>query len=125
MTMTTWTKALAMTVALVGAVSLPGSAQQDSRWAPFVGCWVPAGAGDDAGLLCFRPAGTGVEMFNVVQGEVTATEPLIADGEPRPVSAEGCTGSERVEFSEDGMRAYTRSTFECGAESRQGSGVMS
>jgi hypothetical protein len=64
-------------------------------------------------------------MFNVAGGEITATEPVIADGQPRPVSAEGCTGSERVEFSDDGMRAYTRSEFECGPETRQGSGVMS
>jgi uncharacterized membrane protein YgcG len=64
-------------------------------------------------------------MFNVAGREVTATEPLVADGQPRPVSAEGCTGSERVEFSADGMRAYTRSEFQCGAETRQGSGIMS
>ena len=117
------TMTLAIGLAMAGV--LPVSAQQDARWMPFVGCWVPAGAGEDAGLLCFRPAGEGVEMFNVAGGEITATESLVADAQPRPVSAEGCTGSERVEFSEDGARAYTRSEFECGAETRQGSGVMS
>jgi uncharacterized membrane protein YgcG len=125
MTIQTMTKALAVVAALGAALAQPTAAQQDSRWAPFVGCWAPAGAGDEAGLLCFRPAGAGVEMFNVVGGEITATEPLVADAQPRPVSAEGCTGSERVEFSADGMRAYTRSEFACGAENRQGSGVMS
>jgi hypothetical protein len=125
MTTRRWTTAFALAAALGAALAQPATAQQDARWAPFVGCWTPAGGGDDAGLLCFRPAGAGVEMFNVVGGEITATEPLVADAQPRPVSAEGCTGSERVEFSTDGMRAYTRSDFACGAETRQGSGVMS
>jgi hypothetical protein len=118
-------KSLALLSVLCAGVAMPATAQQDSRWTAFVGCWVPAGADDGAGLLCFRPAGAGVEMFNVAGGEVTASEPVVADGQARQVSAEGCTGSERVEFSEDGMRAFTRSEFQCGSESRQGSGVMS
>jgi hypothetical protein len=125
MRITTVAKALTLTAALGAALALPATAQQDARWTPFVGCWAPAGADAEAGLLCFRPAGVGVEMFNVVGGEITATEPLVADGQPRDVSAEGCEGSERVEFSDDGLRAYTRSEFRCGDESRQGSGVMS
>ena len=107
------------------AFAAPIAAQLDSRWTPFVGCWVPAGGGEEAGLLCFRPAGAGVEMFNVVEGEVTAAEPFVADGVARPITAEGCTGNERVEFSEDGLRVYTRSAFTCGTESRTGTGVMS
>ena len=117
--------------ALLGAALLSAglapaaSAQVDPRWAAFLGCWVPAGAPDDAGLLCFRPSGAGLEMFNVVNGAVAASEPLVADGVARPVTAEGCTGTERVEFSANGVRAFTRSEFTCGGESRGGSGVMS
>src|SRR5688572_9484967 len=110
---------------LLGVLASGASAQVDPRWAAFLGCWVPAGAPVEAGVLCFRAAGTGVEMFNVVDGAVTATEPLIADGVARPVTAEGCTGTERVEFSADGVRAFTRSEFTCGGEARSGSGVMS
>jgi hypothetical protein len=95
----------------------------DARWSPFIGCWVPTGA-EQPGLLCFRPAGAGVEMYNVLEGQVTAVEPLLADGVARPVSAEGCTGTERVEFSEDGARAFTHSEFQCAGEVRSGSGVM-
>ncbi|MBM4184524.1 MAG: hypothetical protein FJ207_09880 [Gemmatimonadetes bacterium] len=109
---------------LAVAFAAPLTAQQDARWAAFVGCWVPVGAGGEA-LLCFRPSGGGVEMFNVSNGEVTATESVMADGVARSVTAEGCTGSERVEFSADGLRAYTRSDFQCGSETRSGTGVMS
>ncbi len=109
---------------LCGALSLPGAAQEmDARWSAFIGCWLPTGS-EQPGLLCFRPSGAGVEMFNVVEGEVTAVEPLVADGVARPVAAEGCTGTERVEFSEDGLRAFTHSDFQCAGEVRSGSGVM-
>jgi hypothetical protein len=101
-------------------------AQEAARWRAFVGCWEPMGVEGDPGLLCFRPQGDGVEMFNILEGEVTATERLVADGVPRPVSAEGCQGSESVDFSEDGRRIFTASSFECeGGESRSGTGVMS
>jgi hypothetical protein len=56
---------------------------------------------------------------------VTAREPFIADGAPRAVTAEGCTGTERIEFSDDQLRAYTRSDFECDGDPRTGTGVMS
>jgi hypothetical protein len=102
------------------------TAEQSARWLAFVGCWEPMGVAEDAGLLCFRPAGGGVEMFNVFEGEVTATEAMVADGVARPVSAEGCTGTESVEFSDDGRRVFTSSTFRCEAgETREGTGVMS
>lgn len=118
---------LAACLALVAAVTAQASsAQQAARWRAFVGCWEPMGVEGDAGLLCFRPAGDGVEMFNILEGEVTATERLLADGVPRAVAAEGCQGSESVEFSEDGRRVFTASTFNCeGGERRTGSGVMS
>ena len=110
---------------LLGVLATGASAQVDPRWAAFLGCWVPAGAPEEAGLLCFRPTGAGVEMFNVVNGEVAASEPLVADGVARPVTAEGCTGTERVAFSANGLRAFTRSDFTCAGEARSGSGVMS
>jgi hypothetical protein len=111
---------------VVVAMALPVQGQAGGNgWTPFVGCWEPLDAGDEAGLLCFRPAGAGVEMFNVVDGEVAASEQFAADGSPRPVSAEGCTGFESVSLSEDGLRLFTRSEFTCGDEVRAGSGVMS
>jgi hypothetical protein len=110
---------------LLAALALPATAQGgDARWLPFVGCWAPLDAGDEAGLLCFRPVGQGVEMFNVVGGETVSSELLGADGAPRSVSADGCTGFESLRFSEDAFRLFTRSEFTCGDEVRRGSGVM-
>jgi hypothetical protein len=110
---------------LLAVLALPAEGQTgDTRWLPFVGCWAPLDSGGEAGLLCFRPSGQGVEMFNVVGGQVAASELLAADGTPRAVSAEGCTGFESARFSEDGFRVFTRSEFTCGDETRVGSGVM-
>lgn len=114
---------------LLAVLALPLQAQVDqssSRWLPFIGCWEALGAEGDAGLLCFRSSGSGVEMSNVFEGDITATESLVADGVARPINAEGCSGTESVEFSEDGRRVFTASSFLCeGGETRAGSGVMS
>ena len=108
------------------ALALPVQAQSGGNgFTAFAGCWEPLDAGEEAGLLCFRPTGAGVEMFNVVDGEVVSTEQIAGDGSPRPVSAEGCTGFESASFSEDGQRVFTRSEFTCGDDIRAGSGVMS
>lgn len=114
------------TGALLAATLPPSLAGQvgDARWLPFVGCWRPVDAGSEAGLLCFRPDGQGVEMFHVIEGRAAEVERLSADGVPRPVRAEGCSGFESVRFSADALRAFTRSEFTCGDEIRAGSGVM-
>lgn len=97
----------------------------DARWVPFVGCWEAVGAEDEIGLLCFSPVTGGVELTNIVNGEISSTERLVADGSPRPIAAQGCEGWEAVEFSEDGRRAFTRTEFTCeGGEARTGTGVM-
>lgn len=116
--------ALAASVAFLGIVS-PAQAQvDDGRWLAFIGCWQPTEGSEEAGLVCFRPAAGGVEMTSVVDGEVRATEQLAADGQPRPVAAEGCEGTEALSFSEDGRRVFTTSSFTCGGEERAGTGVM-
>jgi hypothetical protein len=114
---------------LFACLAVPAEAQVDqtaSRWQSFVGCWEPLGTEGEAGLLCFRRSGAGVQLSNVFEGDVTAPETLVADGVARSVSAEGCSGTESVQFSDDGRRVFTASSFVCeGGETRAGSGVMS
>lgn len=113
-------------VAALALAAAPVHAQDaDARWLPFVGCWEAVGAEDEIGLLCFTPQDGGVLLTNVVNGEVASTERLAADGQRRPISAEGCDGWESVEFSQDGRRAFTRTEFTCAeGQSRTGTGVM-
>jgi len=128
MTVRKWETSLLIGAVALAAIAVPARAQEnaDGRWLPFVGCWEPLDAEPDAGLLCFTPADGGVQMSNMAAGEAFATEQLVADGEPRPVSAEGCEGWESITFSDDGQRAFTRSEFACGTDTpRTGTGVMS
>ncbi len=90
-----------------------------------MGCWEAVGAEDDIGVLCFEEADGGVALSNLVEGEVVSTETLVADGRPRAITAEGCEGTESVEFSADGRRAFTRTEFTCAeGDTRSGTGVM-
>lgn len=124
----------AVASAVVGPASLsawqapaPAERLSDARWAPFVGCWEPVDPAEDAagGLLCVRPAGGGVEMFSVADGQTRTSDLLVANGEPRQLRAEGCEGTETVAFSEDGRRAFTRSAVSCDGVEQRSTGVLS
>ena len=118
---------------LVGAwlvMLAPGAAAQevDSRWAPWIGCWRATDETAEAPLLCVVPlAGeSAIEMLTVVDGQVVSREPILADGQERPVSREDCEGWERAEFSDDARRIYLRSELNCRAGGlRSSTGVMS
>jgi len=119
---------------LVIAVAQPAASQDrdyDARWLPWLGCWeasVGPAEGDDAPMLCLRsvPDGEGVEMLTVEGGEIVAQETIRADGVTRPASHEGCDGSERVAFSDDGDRVYMRADLVCeGGLERTSAGIMS
>lgn len=123
----------AAAAALAAALLLPtqgARAQEgvDARWLPWLGCWSEVGAGE--ALLCVRPAsGTagaeGVELVTVRDGEVAGTSRLRADGVARETTREGCTGTERAEFSSDGHRIHLRSDFVCEGEvDREGTGLI-
>ena len=126
MTIQTITRAFVVAIGVLGFASTSLEAQQDDgRWLPFIGCWEAIGAEDEIGLLCFESANGGVILTNFVSGEVVSTEQLVADGQQRSVSAEGCEGWETVEFSRDGRRAFTQTEFLCGSDvARAGTGVM-
>lgn len=121
----------ALALALASALLLPtGSAraqqaETDARWLPWLGCWSEVGTSGE--LLCLRPGrgGQGVELVTVRDGQVSGVELLLADGTARETSREGCTGTERAEFSSDGHRVYVRSDFVCeGDVNRTGTGLM-
>ncbi len=115
-------------VPVAGAQPAAGAQEVDSRWTPWVGCWVAVDETESAPLLCVAPlAGEpAIEMLTVVDGQVMAREPIFADGQEHQVSREGCEGWERAEFSDDSRRIYVRSELSCGAGGiRNSTGVLS
>lgn len=120
-----WFAAFALGAVFTLAASSASAQNMDGRWLPYIGCWEAVGGEDEVGLLCFTPDGSGVELANIVDGEVVSREQLVADGAQREVAAEGCEGWESIQFSQDGRRAFTRTEFLCEeGEARSGTGVM-
>jgi hypothetical protein len=63
-------------------------------------------------------------MFTIGDDEIRTSDLLVADGEQREIRADGCEGWEAVWFSEDGRRAFTRSSYSCDGVTQSGTGVL-
>lgn len=132
---------LAGLVAAVALGGLPGAvdAQEPNTrlgWQAYLGCWArPANPVDvdrpeeeatDDGVLCFVASGEDVEMLTIVDGAITHREPFPADGQPRTVEQDGCTGTETSRFSDDQRRIYVTSEATCqDGALRRSTGIIS
>ena len=110
------------------------AAALDPRWLPWIGCWTPSGASEDAApgvagvqRTCVAPAadGAGVDLINIRGGSITDRIGIDAAGAQRPVTREGCTGWESARWSEDAERLFLRSELVCsGTVTRTSSGII-
>lgn len=129
-------KASALAFAFV-ALAIPASAQTaDPRWEPFLGCWeltvdnvrADAVAGDPASIrplasrtrtaagprVCVtRTADGGARFETTMRGQAAVDHTLVADGTERPFAGSDCRGTQRAEFSADGLRVFTRAELTC------------
>jgi hypothetical protein len=83
--------------------------------------------GEEAPLLCVRPAGegAGAEFVTWAEGDLTSAEIILADGLPRNAEREECRGLEEARFSEDGHRIYLKSEYVCeGGVEQKASGIL-
>jgi hypothetical protein len=129
--------ALLAAVALV-TVAATAAAQTNSvqsRWDAWLGCWkaaelttasvsAPAAARP---LVCVTRTSlsSAVEIATLQNGAVVARDTIDASGQQRAVSAQGCTGWERAQWSGDARRVYVRSELTCGSGlKRTGTGIL-
>ena len=131
--------------------ALPAVAQTTaSPWDPWFGCWemtvdsvrdaaaVPAGDGPAPGPLragsdrrterprvCVTPADGGARFVTTVTGQTAVDYTTVADGRDRQLTEGDCRGTQRAEWSADGMRLYSRAELTCGSDAgpRRISGV--
>jgi hypothetical protein len=128
---------MALLAAILGIAPLTaqGSAPApDPRWLPWIGCWVPSGATEDAApsvagvhRVCVMPArdSDGVDVVNIADGQIISRVRIDATGERRPVSREGCTGWESARWSAGAERVFVRSELTCsGSIARTSSGII-
>jgi hypothetical protein len=119
-------------VALVFTISSAATAQSaahDSRWVPWIGCWLPSASQATPGvasLLCIAPAGANsVELATIDSGRVLARDTIDASGTQRPTAADGCAGWRSAQWSADGRRVYVRSELNCsGGIKRVATGML-
>lgn len=131
-TKTAWIAALVVTAAAAPARAQDAAPAQapvqdtelrDGRWLPYLGCWVEEGV-TDGPMTCVVPDGEGVTFLTVVNAEVTERRTVRGDEVPRPVDVEGCTGTEKAQFSADGHRVFTEAELTCSGAERRTEGLM-
>jgi hypothetical protein len=118
-------------------LAAPAHAQsaQDPRWDRWLGCWelvlensregAPvAGApareprlqSRDAARprVCVQPSPDGGATFSTTVGTQTPiVQTVIADGTDRPITDDGCRGTQRAEWSRDGLRLFASAQLTC------------
>jgi uncharacterized membrane protein YgcG len=138
-------------LALISALSLfPVSANaqapSNSRWSTWLGCWeLIVDRSEDAQFfereqgepplkpgsatlpqVCVRPAAGGATFTTEIPNEPTVEQTVIADGTEHPIVLQkDCRGTQRSEWSRDGLMLFTRATLTCsdGGEIRRVSGL--
>jgi hypothetical protein len=137
-------------LALISALALvPATATaqnpSNSRWSTWLGCWElvvdrseedapdgqqqvdPSLKPGSAALpqVCVRPAPGGATFTTDAANQRTLEQTVIADGADHPIVQQDCRGTQRSEWSRDGLMLFTRATLTCadGQETRRVSGL--
>jgi hypothetical protein len=129
-------KALASGFALL-LLAVPAHAQNasDPRWSRWIGCWdlvtenaregapsptprnrAPRSQAIDPARpqVCVEATPDGGATFSTKVGTQTPiVQTVVADGTDRPITEDGCTGTQRAEWSTDGLRLYARAELRC------------
>jgi len=108
------------------ATPAAGTAQTDARFAHWLGCWrleddlVGTGA-----RVCITPDDKqGVKLQTLLGTERGLDEVILPDGVARPIADPECKGTERSEWSSDGLRVFRVTDVSCGTDpARKVSGV--
>src|SRR5687767_7484666 len=123
-------------------LAAPAQAQtvDDSRWTPFLGCWelitenvrdaeplpssgipptairTPRVADDLRPRVCVTAAPRGATFTTSVGGKTALEQTVAADGTDRPIDDSDCRGTQRAEWSDDGLRLYSSAQLTCGSD---------
>src|SRR5689334_5731023 len=122
---------IATACALGAVVASSASAQVDTRWRAWTGCWSLAPEMTQLGgksTVCVVPTdkASAVEILTIVSGQVTDRTRVDADGQPHTSTRDGCTSTETARWSPGGTRVYISESMKCGdTPERRGSGIMS
>ena len=100
------------------------AAQPDDAWLALTGCWRAEGD-NTARSLCIVPDGDGVRMITLNAGRIESETRVVANGQPRAITQEGCTGTETAVWSADRQRVFLNADLNCGNNvTRKVSGIF-
>ena len=123
--------AAALPFVFAGAARVAGAqaASPDHRWDAWLGCWEPTGnPSAEVPLLCVTPLplASAVEVATVSKGAVVSRDTIDAGGAARHVDAQGCSGTQRGEWSADARRVFLHADVTCGGGiHRTSNGILS
>jgi hypothetical protein len=105
------------------ALAQSPTAELDSRWFAWLGCWTPTDASTRS-VTCVIPiAGSrDAEALTIARGAIVTRERLDASGRPHSIDGNGCRGMETVNWSATNRRVYLRSDYTCGRSGRDAPG---
>jgi uncharacterized membrane protein YgcG len=111
----------------------------DERWTPWLGCWDLVLENAREGppeidrprerssptdsirpRVCVERAPTGGATFRTTIGTQNAiSQTLVADGSDRPITDSDCQGTQRAEWSRNGLRLFVRAELTCKSDPGQ------
>ncbi len=126
----------ALLVAVFALLAVPARAQtNDMRWEPWLGCWNlavdnlrpreapedvagpaaprPATPIDSAPRVCVSRTPDGARFETTVGPQTAIDQTIVADAAAHPVNDGECSGTQRSEWSKNGLRLYSSAEIRC------------
>ena len=132
-----------LTLLLTTATSAPAQSDTatDPRWGAWLGCWqlVEERAREEwepepptrefvaarGAAVCVTPGDqpNAVRLTTRVESQSMLVDTIVADGAQHSLREPGCTGTQRAEWSSNGLRLFARTELTCGSVPRTVSGM--
>jgi hypothetical protein len=128
----------ALLVAVFAVFAVPAGAQSlDVRWEPWLGCWTlatenlrsadsqddllqrssrPSTVRDGAPRVCVSRAPDGARFETTVGTQSAIDQTIVADTVSHPVNDAECSGTQRAEWSKNGLRLFSSAEIRCKGE---------
>lgn len=106
-------------IAAASALLAPAAQAQtvDTRWQPWLGCWVSEGRvpASNASTVCVLPTsdGLGVTMRSFDGDRELLSETIRPDGTPQHLSEKTCSGERTTQWAVRGARFFSNATVTC------------
>lgn len=99
------------------APAIADAQSADSRWQPWLGCWVSEGRvpATTASTVCVLPSpdGRSVTVRSFEGNRELLSEAIVPDGTPQRLAEKACSGERTTRWAARGPRFYTNATLAC------------